>query len=142
MLTGHDIALNDPTQQLYNSDEYYPKDDDDRHFSNFHFSRKLNNGRNSQRRCWLVYSSSKNEVFCFQCRLFGNSQTQMVQQGCCDWTHLSSILHRHENTKEHMTYMFQWITLENGIKHGKTLERENERRILESQNIGTICFRE
>lgn len=28
--------------------------------------------------------------------------------------------------------MFQWIT-EKGIKHGKTLDQENERRILKSQ---------
>ncbi|GFU11671.1 hypothetical protein TNCV_3300981 [Trichonephila clavipes] len=40
---------------------------------------------------------------------------------------------RHENTKKHMAYTFLWITLEKGIKHGKTLDRENERRILESQ---------
>ncbi|GFV83735.1 TTF-type domain-containing protein [Trichonephila clavipes] len=56
----------------------------------------------------------------------------MVQEGYCDWKHLSSILHRHENTKEHMAYMFQWMTLEKGIKHGKTLDRKNRRRILES----------
>ncbi|GFW45447.1 TTF-type domain-containing protein [Trichonephila clavipes] len=46
---------------------------------------------------------------------------------------LSSILHRHENIKEPMAHMFQWITLEKGIKHGRTLDQENERRILESQ---------
>lgn len=128
----HDIVQSGPTQPLNNSNEYYPQDDDHRHFSNFHFSRKLNNGE-TQRRRWLVYSSSKNKVFCFPCRLFSNSQTQMVQDGCCDWKHLSNILHRHENTKEHMAYMFQWITLEKGIKHGKTIDQENERLILESQ---------
>ena len=57
----------------------------------------------------------------------------MVQGGCCDWKHLSSILQRHENTKEHMAFMFQWMTLEKGIKHGKTIDQENERLIRESQ---------
>lgn len=128
----HDIVQSGPTQQLNNSDEDYPKDDDHRHFSNFHFLRKLNNGE-TQHRHWLVYSNSRNKVFCFPCRLFGNSQTQMVQGGCCDWRHLSSILRRHENTKEHMAFMFQWITLEKGIKHGNTIDQENERLIHESQ---------
>lgn len=128
----HDIVQSGPTQQLNNSDEDYPKDDDHRHFSNFHFSRKLINGETQHRR-WLVYSNSQNKIFCFPCRLFGNSQTQMVQGGCCDWKHLSSILQRHENTKEHMAFMFQWMTLEKGIKHGKTIDQENERLIRESQ---------
>lgn len=128
----HDIVQNGPSQQLNIDDEDYPKDDDRRHFSNFHFSRKLNNGEIQHRR-WLVYSKSQNKVFCFPCRLFGNSQTQMVQGGCCDWKHLSSILQRHENTKEHMAFMFQWITLERGIKHEKTIDKENERLIRESQ---------
>ncbi|GFT29833.1 hypothetical protein TNCV_4892211 [Trichonephila clavipes] len=41
---SHDIVQSSPTQLLNNSDEYYPKDDDHRHFSSFHFSRKLNSG--------------------------------------------------------------------------------------------------
>lgn len=40
----HDIVQSGPTQQLKNSDEEYPKDEDHRHFSNFYFTRKLNNG--------------------------------------------------------------------------------------------------
>ena len=127
-----DIVRSGPTQQLNSGDEYYPKGDDNRHFSNFYFSRKLNNGETQHRR-WLVYSNSQNKVYCFPCRLFSNSQTQVVQGGCCDWKHLSSILHRHENTKEHMAHMFQWLTLEKGINQGKTIDQENERLIRESQ---------
>ncbi|GFW70624.1 hypothetical protein TNCV_1624561 [Trichonephila clavipes] len=56
----HDIVQEGPTQQLNTSEEYYPKDDDHRHFSNFHLSRKLNN-RETQRHRSLVYSSSKNK---------------------------------------------------------------------------------
>ncbi|GFV15937.1 hypothetical protein TNCV_801411 [Trichonephila clavipes] len=54
---------------------------------------------------------------------------------------LSSILHRHENIKEPMAHMFQWITLEKGIKHGRTLDQENERRILESQKHSAAPYR-
>ncbi|GBP13472.1 hypothetical protein EVAR_4221_1 [Eumeta japonica] len=45
-----DIVQSGPTQQL-NDDEYYPKGDDQRHFSNFYFSKKLNNGETQHRRC-------------------------------------------------------------------------------------------
>lgn len=127
-----DIVRSGPAQQLNSGDEYYPKGDDNRHFSNFYFSKKLNNGETQHRR-WLVYSNSQNKVYCFPCRLFSNSQTQVVQGGCCDWKHLSSILHSHENTKEHMAHMFQWLTLEKGINQGKTIDQENERLIRESQ---------
>ncbi|GFW64088.1 RNase H domain-containing protein [Trichonephila clavipes] len=51
MLSGHGIVQSGPAQQLNNSDEYYPKDDDPRHFSNFHFSRKLNNEETQHHRC-------------------------------------------------------------------------------------------
>lgn len=102
----HEIVQKGPTHPLNNSDEDYPKDNANRHFSNFHFTKKLKNSETQYRR-WLVYSKSQNKVFCFSCRLFGNSQTKIVQGGCCDWKHLSSILERHENTKEHMGLMFQ-----------------------------------
>ncbi|CAH0669123.1 unnamed protein product [Spodoptera exigua] len=45
-----DIVRSGPTQQLNSGDEYYPKGDDHRHFSNFYFSRKLNNGETQHRR--------------------------------------------------------------------------------------------
>ncbi|GFV78819.1 TTF-type domain-containing protein [Trichonephila clavipes] len=80
MFNGHDIVQSGATQQLNSSDKYYPKDDDHRHFSNFHFSSKLNNGETQHRRC-LVYSSSKNKTLCLSCRLLSNSQTQMFSRG-------------------------------------------------------------
>ncbi|GFV08457.1 hypothetical protein TNCV_2936731 [Trichonephila clavipes] len=49
----HDIIRSGPTRQLNNSDDYYPKTDDPRHFSKIHFSRKLNNNE-TQRRRWLL----------------------------------------------------------------------------------------
>ncbi|XP_069963873.1 zinc finger MYM-type protein 1-like [Bactrocera oleae] len=126
-----DIVRSGPTQQLNSGDEYYPKGDDNRHFSNFYFSRKLKIGETQHRR-WLVYSNSQNKVYCFPCRLFSNSQTQVVQGGCCDWKHLS----RHENNKEHMAHMFQWLNLEKGINQGKTIDQENERGHRESLKTG------
>lgn len=45
-----DIVRSGPTQQLNSGDVYYPKGDDNRHFSNFYLSRKLNNGETQQRK--------------------------------------------------------------------------------------------
>ncbi|GFT39004.1 hypothetical protein TNCV_3690941 [Trichonephila clavipes] len=57
VLTGHVLVQSDPTLQLNNSDEYYPKEDDHRHFPNFHFSQKLNNGETQRLRCCQVIYS-------------------------------------------------------------------------------------
>lgn len=51
-------------------DRHFPKDASNRHFSNFHYTRILNN-RETVHRSWLVYSIKNNAVFCFCCMLFG-----------------------------------------------------------------------
>lgn len=48
---------------------YYPYDENNRHFSNKCFFKKLTNGE-QVRRQWLIYSISKNKLFCFPCVLF------------------------------------------------------------------------
>nr|XP_036214372.1 uncharacterized protein LOC118680109 [Bactrocera oleae] len=45
-----DTQRRDIVQQLNSGDVYYPKGDDNRHFSNFYLSRKLNNGETQQRK--------------------------------------------------------------------------------------------
>lgn len=99
--------------------------------SNFYYTRKLSNGERQHRR-WLVYSTSQDKVYCFSCKLFSGMQTQLIL-GCNDWKHLNTILERHENQKEHRKSMVQWLSFEKGIKHGKTIDEENERLIQESQ---------
>ncbi|KAL7645129.1 UNVERIFIED_CONTAM: hypothetical protein RMT77_003507 [Armadillidium vulgare] len=65
----HDRVQGIPQQKLGISNENYPKDDDLRHFSNFHYIRKLNNGEVQDRR-WLGYSKPEGKVYCIPCRLF------------------------------------------------------------------------
>lgn len=81
----HDILQSGPTQPLKNSDEEYPKYENHRHFSNFYFTRKLNNGDIQHRRRCLVYPKSQNKVFCFPCRLFGNSH---INSNVASWKKL------------------------------------------------------
>lgn len=135
----HDLIQNGPDQDLEKSDENYPKDASKRHFSKFHFTRKLSNGETQHRR-WLTYSISQDKVYCFPCRLFSHLQTQMVKEGCCDWKDLSRILQRHEQSQGHMECMIKWMELFKGIKHGKTIDKDNERSIRESQKYWYNLF--
>ncbi|XP_060866247.1 uncharacterized protein LOC132941980 [Metopolophium dirhodum] len=128
----HDLVQNGPQQMLDTCDENYPLDNNKRHFSNFHYTRKLSNGETQHRR-WLVYSQSQDKIYCFPCTVFSNLQTQMIREGCCDWKHLSTILQRHEKSKEHMVCMIKWVEFDKRIKLGKTIDQENEKRIRESQ---------
>jgi len=54
-----------PTQIHIDRDNF-PKDGTGRHFASFHYSRKLANNEIIPRR-WLVYSISKDRIFCFCC---------------------------------------------------------------------------
>ena len=51
-----------------------------RKFSLFHCNRKLHNNEKLCRR-YLQYSESKNRVYCFSCKLFGNTHSKLGQNG-------------------------------------------------------------
>ncbi|GFT60653.1 zinc finger MYM-type protein 1 [Trichonephila clavipes] len=61
--------------------------------------------------------------------------TQVVKEGCCDWKDLSRILQRHEQSQGHMECMIKWMEFYKGIKHGKTIDKDNESLIKESQKV-------
>lgn len=65
----HDLVQHGPQQMLEICDENYPLDNNKRHFSNFHYTRKLSN-RETQHRRWLVYSQSQDKIYCFPCTVF------------------------------------------------------------------------
>lgn len=100
----------------------YPKNDTGRHFSNSHFKKKLANNETIQRR-WLIYSVSKDRVYCFCCRLFDSSSTSsLVSEGYNNWKHLSETLKIHENSTSHKKFYFSWIDAELRLKTGKTID--------------------
>ncbi|CAG4962562.1 unnamed protein product [Parnassius apollo] len=65
---------------------------------------------------------------------------QMVNEGCCDWKDLSRIYQRHEQSQGHMVCMIKWMEFYKGIKHGKTIDKDNERSIKESQKYWYNLF--
>ncbi|GFS55125.1 zinc finger MYM-type protein 1 [Trichonephila clavipes] len=60
------------------------------------------------------------------------------REGCCDWKDLSRILQRHEQSQGHMECMIKWMEFYKGIKHGKKLDKDNERLIKESQKYWDV----
>ncbi|XP_047135550.1 zinc finger MYM-type protein 1-like [Hydra vulgaris] len=114
--------------------EKYPEDRNGRHFSSIYYNRKLANGETFCRR-WLVYSDSKNSVFCFCCLLFdNNSKSNLVSDGFKKWRHLTEILGIHENSVSHMKCYQQWVETEIRLKTGKTTDND-EIKIIEKDSL-------
>ena len=117
-----------PTQIHIDRDNF-PKDGNGRHFASSHYSRKLANNEIIPRR-WLVYSISKDRIFCFCCRLFDSqSASNLVSEGYNNWKHLSDILKMHENSVSHKKFYHQWFEAETRLKKGKTINCEEQKLI-------------
>ena len=81
----------------------YPKNNNHRKFNKIFYYRHMKNGE-KYKRSWLVYSTSKDAVFCFCCKLFSTTQFQsnLAINGCHDWKHIGQILSEHEASKNHL----------------------------------------
>lgn len=79
-----------------------------RAFSNSHFTKKMKNGQ-SLERSWLTYSTSVGAVFCLPCKLFSKTSSQYTT-GFSDWKHIGTCLETHENSNEHKKSMLVWLT--------------------------------
>ncbi|XP_025200593.1 zinc finger MYM-type protein 1-like [Melanaphis sacchari] len=77
------------------------------------FYRKLLNGE-QQLRKFLIYSRSKNAVFCIPCRLFGGS-TKLATEGLMDWRNVIKIVKQHEVSKEHTNCQIVFLRRSNNI---------------------------
>ena len=108
----------------------YPKDENNRHFSNAHYIRKLSNGEKHDRN-WLVYSKKMNKAYCFCCKLFNSNYntSQLANEGSNDWKNLSSKLKNHEITSEHITNMNVWVDLELRLLKNKTIDKNLQEQI-------------
>lgn len=98
---------------ISSTQNYYPHDENNRHFSNKWFFRKLTNGE-QVRRQWLMYSVSKNKLFCFPCILFCTTNCAFVS-GFDDWQHLNPRLPDHEINLLHKQNCIKWKELEKKI---------------------------
>lgn len=109
-----DWILNEATREYVvrngleqNKDEDFSKTkrqypDTSRMLSKQAFTRKMVNGE-IRERTWLVYSVSKEAVFCGPCRLFNGNSTALAQDGFRDWKNAHQRLSKHEHSNEHRT---------------------------------------
>lgn len=89
--------------QNFNVDFKAKKNAENRHFSLNYLKRELSNG-DIVTRDWVIYSPSKNAVYCFVCRLFGtlNLSDSYKMTGFNDWKNIHRSFKIHECSAEHM----------------------------------------
>ncbi|MBW0529459.1 hypothetical protein O181_069174 [Austropuccinia psidii MF-1] len=116
---------------LMDQNNYFPVNDDGRHFDGKWFYKFLNNGE-KVRRQWLLYSTSKNAIFCFACLLFSNNdirKSAFSNNGFQDWKHLNPSVSEHENSKNHRQHFLDWKELEKRLRDSKTIDHELQNSI-------------
>ncbi|KAL4126380.1 hypothetical protein QTP88_010602 [Uroleucon formosanum] len=76
-----------------------------------HFMRKLQNGEKKLRE-WILYSPSKNALFCFQCLLFSPKPTVFgnKNEGFINWKKCNESLQEHETSKTHAESVRIWFS--------------------------------
>ncbi|XP_037064398.1 zinc finger MYM-type protein 5 isoform X2 [Peromyscus leucopus] len=130
------LVKNDPPQ-LRNFN--FPKDNTGRKFSEAYYTRILPSGEKTTR-SWLLYSASKDSVFCLYCRLFGEGKNQLKNEnGCKDWQHLSHILGKHEESEMHINNSVKYSKLKSNL-NSKTDEADIERRFYEDGENGVLLL--
>lgn len=109
------------------TDWIYPVDSHGRKFTPSNFYRNLANGEKVKRE-WLMYSTSKDAVYCFCCKLFGKSLTNLSnREGCSDWKHLSIVLSRHEKSNLHKSNIGTWSNLSTILSKGVAINQSQLR---------------
>lgn len=116
----------------------YPVNDSNRSFCAIYFEKKLSNNEKVPR-TWLVYSKSKNSVYCFCCTLFKVSVNSFNDgNGYSDWRHLSRNLERHETSKGHFESVRKWVELKKSIGKGVTVDSINQNIIQMEKKDGHL----
>lgn len=151
-LPNHDVNYGDPATWNIRDDKLrqllvehgpnqvtdfnFPLDHNKRKFSKVYYHRCLVNGEYLHR-LWLLYSPSKNAVFCFCCMLFSKAigRSALCSTGVNDWKNISAILASHEKNSAHVTCFQEWKELEVRLKKNKTIDEEHSRVTREEEKF-------
>ncbi|KAF8067095.1 hypothetical protein N665_1154s0002 [Sinapis alba] len=108
----------------------FPIDGIERCFTYSCYTRRMSNGEKQDRR-WLVYSKSKDKLFCFCCKLFSQETYPplLVTTVYDDWRNASHRLKNHETTYNHIVCMSRLIELEMRLKRSETIDKHLEEAI-------------
>ncbi|PFH35612.1 hypothetical protein BESB_052630 [Besnoitia besnoiti] len=88
----------------------YPRDNTQRRFGRQHYWRTLPSGEKLWR-SWLVYSRTRDAVYCFCCKLFSQLSKSVVTTGFRRWKGIAEVLRSHEQSRDHRSCMLQWKCL-------------------------------
>lgn len=104
----------------------YSRDCSGRKFSNSYFFRVLPNKEKIER-FWLLYSETKNSVYCFCCKVF-NEDLKSVrlsdESGYNAWQHLSEHLNIHEKSKLHIENILKLLDLSNRFNKNQVIDSD------------------
>lgn len=121
--------------QTIDIDSYkFPCTDDGRHFSQKWIFKVLPNGERVKRQ-WLLYSQSKDALFCFPCLLFSKDDKKdrsafcNIEEGFSDWKHLNPSILNHERSIPHRNSYVAWKELEIGLKTSRSVDAEHQKSI-------------
>lgn len=112
-----------------NKKDLYPRDSSGRKFSNNYFFRILPNKEKIER-FWLLYSETKNSLYCFCCKVFNDSDLKSVrlsdESGYNDWQHLCEHLNIHEKSKLHIENVLKLLDLSNRFNKNQIIDSETQ----------------
>lgn len=102
-----------------------------RHFDGKCFNKLLNNGE-KVRTQWLLYSTSKNAIFCFACLLIVNNnirKSSFSNYGFQSWKHLNLSVAEHDNSNNHKQNLLNWKELEKRLWDSKIIDHKLQNSI-------------
>lgn len=142
-----DQLIKNGPREIVGPDSRFPLDEKgndfkrakNRKFSLFHCKRKLPNNEISKR-TWLQYSDEKNSVFCFCCKLFGNSKSQLAENGINNWKNIGRYLTQHEVSSEHFTSYAKWKDAEKSLLENKGIDGELQKSNKKRSKSLEMCF--
>ena len=118
-----------PLPPLLNYDFPFDNQVPNRRFSAKNYNRTLKNGEQTSRD-WLVYSVSKDAVFCFCCKLFGSSKSSsFLVEGYRNWKNIGETLRNHEDSRTHVNSLKSWIEMKQRLETCQTVDSASQRII-------------
>ena len=83
---------------------------------------------------WLLYSQQSDQIFCFCCKLFGNTASPFCS-GMNTWEGISKKLKDHENSTFHKKCFSQWMLLKEGIREQSTIDMQEMQLFLNERSF-------